>query len=168
MPDAEVPPESQPPAAPRFRQTDRVLDLQLPFTFDPALHRYVYEGIGAVSPGVSQGLVRRQIAWKGGSHVYYQDDGQRNVFYYLPDTFKIARRPVAPHKTDPWRQLRIRSGCRDKIEVTFSYCAVPVVNKSRLSAVLSQVKALVPGEVLAASRRRSSSSPCCRILPRSS
>ena len=150
-PDAGVPPESQPPPAPRFRQTDRVLDLQLPFTFDPALHRYVYEGIGAVSPGVSQGLVRRQIAWKGVSHVYYQDDGQRNVFYYLPDTFKIARRPVAPHEPILGASFASEDGSRDKIEVTFSYCAVPVVNKNRLSAVLSQVRALVPGEVLAAS-----------------
>jgi hypothetical protein len=150
-PDPGVPPESQPPAAPRFRQTDRVLDLQLPFTFDPALHGYVYEGIGAVSPGASQGLVRRQIAWEGVSHVYYQDDGQRNVFYYLPDTFKIARRPVAPHEPILGASFASEDGSRDKIEVTFSYCAVPVVNKERLSAVLSQVKALVPGEVLAAS-----------------
>jgi hypothetical protein len=140
------------PAAPPtlYRTISRALDLSLPFTFDPALNRSIFEGIGAAVPGASQGLLRKQVSWKGQPYVFYQDDGARNLFYYLPDTFKIARRPIAPH--EPILSVRFESadGSKERVSASCTYCAVPVVNRERLVATLPALKALVPDDVLSA------------------
>jgi hypothetical protein len=138
------------PSAPQtlYRSISRALDLNLPFTFDPALNRSIFEGIGAAVPGASQGLLRKQIAWKGQPYVFYQDDGARNLFYYVPDTFKIARRPGAPH--EPMFSVRFESadGSKERVSASCTYCAVPVINRERLVAALPALKALVPDDVL--------------------
>jgi hypothetical protein len=142
---------AQPAAPPTlYRTISRALDLNVPFTFDPALNRSIFEGIGAAVPGASQGLLRKQIAWKGQPYVFYQDDGARNLFYYLPDTFKIARRPSAPH--EPILSVRFESpdGAKERVSASCTYCAVPVVNRERLAAALPSLEALVPADVLAA------------------
>ncbi len=133
-----------------YRETDRVFDLELPFTFDPTLHAYVFEGVGVVPSGASQGLVRRQVEWNGQPYVYYQDDGVRNLFYYLPDTFKIARRPDAPH--EPILSVRFDSedGSREKMQATCTYCAVPVVSRKRLISTLPALRAHVHADILEA------------------
>jgi hypothetical protein len=62
---------AQPAAPPTlYRTISRALDLNVPFTFDPALNRSIFEGIGAAVPGASQGLLRKQIAWKGQPYVF--------------------------------------------------------------------------------------------------
>ncbi len=140
---------TQPPAPQTlYRTISRALDLNVPFTFDPSLNRSIFEGIGAAVPGASQGLLRKQIAWKGQPYVFYQDDGARNLFYYLPDTFKIARRPAAPH--EPILSVRFEStdGSKERVSASCTYCAVPVVNRERLAAALPSLKALVPDDVL--------------------
>lgn len=142
---------AQPSAPPTlYRTISRALDLNVPFTFDPALNRSIFEGIGAAVPGASQGLLRKQIAWKGQPYVFYQDDGARNLFYYLPDTFKIARRPSVPH--EPILSVRFESpdGSKERVSASCTYCAVPVVNRERLAAALPSLEALVPADVLAA------------------
>jgi hypothetical protein len=137
-----------PPAL--YRPISRALDLTVSFTFDPALNRGIFDGMGIAAPGASQGLLRRQIAWNGQPHVYYQDDGARNLFYYLPDTFKIARRATAPH--EPLMSVRFESedGSKARVKASCTYCAVPVVNRERLVSALPSMKALVPGDILAA------------------
>lgn len=140
---------STPP--PLFRQTDRTLDQELPFHLDPALNRYVFEGLGAVPPGASQGLLRKVIPWKGQPAVYYQDDRARNLFYYLPDTFKIGRRPASPH--EPLMSVRFDSadGSKEQMRATLTYYAAPFINRDRLASALPAMQALVPPEILAAS-----------------
>ena len=142
-------PAPAPPPTPLYRETDRVVDLPLRFTFDGTLHGYIFEGLGTIVPGASSGLQRRQISWKGRSHSYYQDDRSRNIIYYLPDTFKIARRPDAPHRPLILASFNAKDGVRENMEVAVTYCAVPVVNRERLTAALPAIKALVPPEILA-------------------
>jgi hypothetical protein len=148
---SSVPAGTNPPPAPRFRRTERVSDQSIPFCFDPALNAQVFEGLGTMTHGGSQGLLRRVIDWNGQPHIYYQDDGARNVFYYLPDTLKIARRPAAPH--EPLMSVRFDSedGSKERMQVTVAYCAVPWINRERLAAAVASMQSLVPADILAAS-----------------
>jgi hypothetical protein len=143
------PPPPPPPPAPRYRETERVVDQRLRFTFDPALHGYVFEGIGTIVPGASRGLQRTQVTWNGRPHSYYQHDRSRNVFYYLPDTFKIARRPDAPHRPLVSVRFDAQDGTREALSVTVTYCAVPVVRRERLLEALPTLRGMVPPEILA-------------------
>jgi hypothetical protein len=136
----ELPP--LPPTPPLYRETSRTLDLRLPFTFIKELHPYVFEAAGAVTPGASSGLVRRQVDWNGTRHFYYQSNRSRNAFYYMPDTFKLARRSEPPHQpilsasfesTDQDRSL-------DGLRATVTYVAVPVVSRERLTAALPTLR----------------------------
>jgi len=138
-----------PPSPPLFRETERVLDLRLKFFFDATLHGYLFEGLGTIIPGTSRGLQRTQVSWNGRSYSYYQDDRSRNLFYYLPDTFKIARRPEAPHRPLLSAAFESQDGSRDALRVAVTYCAVPIVTRERLSAALPSLKSLVPPEILA-------------------
>jgi hypothetical protein len=142
-------PSPPPPPPPLFRETERVLDLRLKFFFDATLHGYLFEGLGTIVPGASRGLQRTQVSWDGRSHSYYQDDRSRNLFYYLPDTFKIARRPEAPHRPLLSAAFESKDGSRDALRVAVTYCAVPIVTRERLSAALPSLKSLVPPEILA-------------------
>ncbi|HEX5110306.1 MAG TPA: hypothetical protein VFV95_17770, partial [Vicinamibacterales bacterium] len=123
--------------------------LRLKFVFDATLHSYLFEGLGTIIPGASRGLQRTQVSWNGRSYSYYQDDRSRNVFYYLPDTFKIARRPEPPHRPLLSVAFESQDGSRDALRVAVTYCAVPIVNRDRLTAALPSIKSLVPPEILA-------------------
>jgi hypothetical protein len=136
-------------APPLFRQTDRVVDLRLKFTFDPTLHPYIFEGVGTIVPGTNVGLQRKQVSWNGRSHSYYQDGRSLNLFYFLPDTFKLARRPEAPHRPLLSAAFTSADGSREQLRVTVTYCAVPIVSRERLTAALPTLATMVPPEVLA-------------------
>ena len=58
----------------------------------------MFEAAGVVTPGTSSGLVRQRVDWNGTTHFYYQSNRSLNAFYYMPDTFKLARRPEPPHQ----------------------------------------------------------------------
>lgn len=148
FPTPQTPP---PPATPRYRKTERVLDQTVAFFFEPTLNTHVFEGLGTMTSGGNAGLLRRVISWNGQAHVYYQDGGARNLFYYLPDSFKIARRPAPPHEPVVSVRFDSEDGSREKMQVTLSYCAIPSINRERLAAAVTEMKALVPPDILAAS-----------------
>lgn len=135
---------------PLYRESERVVDLSLPFLFPPNLHGYVFEGLGTVRPGGSTGLLRRQVNWGGRFHSYYQSSLGSNVFYYLPDTFKLARRPVAPH--EPFATMRFQSddGSLERMEASFSFFGSPVVDQERLLGSVPVLRGLVDADVLRA------------------
>jgi hypothetical protein len=142
-------PPPPPPPTPLYRETSRTLDLRLPFTFIKELHPYVFEAAGVVTPGTSSGLVRRRVDWNGTTHFYYQSDRSRNAFYYMPDTFKLARRPEPPHQPIFSVHFESADGSLDTLRVSVSYVAVPVVNRERLTAALPTIRTFIP-PVLAA------------------
>jgi hypothetical protein len=102
-----------------------------PLTFLPALHGYVFQGIVPGSAG--GGLVRYRRAWKSEFHTYLQDATRRNVVYYLPDRFKIARRREPPFT--PFAAVRVTSpgGTTQDVEVVFDYIVAPWTDPKRLA-----------------------------------
>jgi hypothetical protein len=134
---------------PLFRQVDRVVDDCVspnPFVFPPALHGYIFGAISA-TPGERFELIRHQVTWPEGSagrpYSYYQNPVRSYQFYYLPDAFKIARRPQSPH--EPMMSIRYAAteGSLDDVQVALDYIALPFVDPKRLEAAVAQLKSSV-------------------------
>jgi len=131
-----------------YRESERVVDLPLPFLFPTNLHGYVFEGLGTVRPGAGGGLLRRQVNWGGRFHSYYQAGLGNNVFYYLPDTFKLARRPAPPH--EPFATVRFQSadGSLERMQAGFSFFAAPVLDQERLLGSVPVLRGFADADVL--------------------
>jgi hypothetical protein len=141
---APAPSPSQ-PAAPTFLQADRVVDQiadPRPFVFSPSLHGYIFSGVTPSSSESSQ-LTRYQISWGDGqSHTYYQDGARKEVFYNLPDSFKIVRRPDGAH--EPLMSVKFGpASSAEDLKVTFSFVAVPYVDPARLKDAAEKLKAAI-------------------------
>jgi hypothetical protein len=133
------------PAAPTFLQADRVVDQiadPRPFVFSPSLHGYIFSGVTPSSTESSQ-LTRYQVPWGDGrSHTYYQDGARKEVFYNLPDSFKIARRPDGAH--EPLMSVKFGpASSAEDLKVTFSFVAVPYVDPARLKDAAGKLKAAI-------------------------
>src|SRR5262249_11265170 len=97
---------------------DQIADPR-PFVFSPSLHGYIFSGVTPSSRESSQ-LTRYQVPWSDGkSHTYYQDGARKEVFYNLPDSFKIARRPDGAHEPLMSVKFGAASSAED-LKVTFS------------------------------------------------
>jgi hypothetical protein len=115
-----------------FSEVTRALDdapEPHPFSFPPPLHPYIFKDI---TPDRSEGsgLVYVQVD----SFSYYQDAAQPYVFYYLPDSFKIARKPDSPHT--PIMSVKFES----ENSVRLAYSAMPYVDTKRLSNALEKLR----------------------------
>ena len=102
-----------------------------------------------MTPGTSNGLVRHSIDWNGTTHFYYQSNRSQNAFYYMPDTFKLARRPEPPHKPIVSVSFASADQSLEAVRVKVTYVAVPVVNRERLTAALPAIRALIPATLAA-------------------
>ncbi|HEY5705965.1 MAG TPA: hypothetical protein VIS96_10360 [Terrimicrobiaceae bacterium] len=122
-----------------------------PFAFAKDLHRYIF---GSVIPpeGGKIGFVLRQVVWKERSHTYYQQSLEPHRFHFLPDSFKVARRPETPH----YPMLAVRfpnpDAAEDVMPVTLEYVAEPYFDVERLEAAAADLKRKLPE--LAASDRQ--------------
>jgi hypothetical protein len=117
---------------PLFREVTRALDDlpdPHPFIFPPGLHPYIFHNIAPSTTDVS-GLVHLQVD----SASYYQDTAQPYIFYYLPDSFKIARKPDSPH--DPIISVKFPT----EDSVNLSYFAMPYTDATRLSSAVEKLK----------------------------
>ncbi|MER3435379.1 MAG: hypothetical protein C4288_18730 [Leptolyngbya sp. ERB_1_1] len=131
----------RPPVEPQFRETTRVLDVQSdyhPFVFPPALHPYIYRDI-TDSNNASFKLDLRQS--NGDS--YYQDPAERHVFYYLPDSFKLVRRPESPHYPMLSIEFQPIEGS-EEMQVTIEFWAYPYVDAARLAAAAKDLEQYIP------------------------
>ena len=117
---------------PLFREVTRSIDIvpePHPFSFPSNLHPYIFRDITPLTNGRS-GLVRIQVD----SFSYYQDVARPYVFYYLPDSFKIARKPEVPHS--PIMSVKFES----VNSVKLAYLAMPYTDTVRLSNALDKLK----------------------------
>lgn len=128
---------------PRYRIVDRVLDIQLTFYFPANLHSYIFGGISPASDG--PGLIRHQVRHGNDFHSYYQETSRRYLFYYLPDTFKLARLPVPPYLPFLSAKFTSEDGSLRTSRATLDYAAVPYVDVDRLEAAAQELKAHVSG-----------------------
>ncbi|WP_058997250.1 hypothetical protein [Leptolyngbya sp. NIES-2104] len=134
----------RPPAEPQFREATRVLDIQSdyrPFVFPPSLHPYIYRNIGD-SNNTNFKLDFRQ----SNGYSYYQDPAERNVFYYLPDSFKLVRRPESPHYPMMSIEFQPVEGS-EEMQVSIEFWAYPFVNPARLAAAAKDLEQYSPSGV---------------------
>ena len=114
-----------------------------PFVFAKDLHRYIF---GNVLPPESGkiGFVLRQVVWKERSHTYYQESLEPYRFHFLPDSFKVARRPETPHH--PMLAVRFPNpdAAADLMPVTMEYGAGPYFDAERLEAAATEMKRKLP------------------------
>jgi hypothetical protein len=132
-----VPPIVRPPTwAPRAQAFDLALD----FYFDASIHAAIFSGVSD-APAAAASLT----PFTSGEHVYFRDGVQPNVFYYVPDAFKIQRRPTSPRL--PLVSARLAGSTIETAQVVFSYTAVPVTDPARLAAARSALRSHSPGDV---------------------
>lgn len=115
---------------PLYRQVTRVLDdsPRIPFVFPAALYGYMFQGITGTPTKDF-----KPIPYPANGHSYYQDPVQKYLFYYLPDSFKLVRRPESPHY--PMVSVRFNLGeSAEDVQATIEYWAYPYVNAARLEA----------------------------------
>jgi hypothetical protein len=76
-------------------------------------------------------LVKHVVNWKGGPYIYYQDRNHSDpIFFFLPDAFKVAREPDAPHS--PCLIVSTDGEDIDTVAITLSYFAIPVWDPQRV------------------------------------
>jgi hypothetical protein len=89
-------------------------------------------------------LVRSRLVWLDKFHTYLQDPARPHLFYYLPDSFKISRRPDAPFV--PFMTVRVKSlaGSTENTDVILDYVVAPDVDRKRLEAARAALVSQVP------------------------
>lgn len=125
-----------PPPTTLFRETTRPLDCveeRSPFVFPPDLHPYIFRDLTADAGKVFR-TIARQLFWGDRAHSFFQDPVERNVFYYLPDSFKLRRRPESPHY--PFMSVSYTSadGTLEKSRAAIEFWAFPVVDAKRIES----------------------------------
>jgi hypothetical protein len=130
----------RPNVEPQFREVTRVLDVEsdrTPFVFPPGLHPYIFSSITGNNTTFKPTL--QQV----NGHSYYQDPVERHVFYYLPDSFKLVRRPESPHH--PLLSIQFQPvGESEDVRVTIGYWAYPYVDAARLEAAATELVNKIP------------------------
>jgi hypothetical protein len=130
------------PVIPRFREVSTALDSMIsPFLFSPDLHGYIFRNITPqTSPAT--GLLRWQVA----AHSYYQELARPYIFYYLPDAFKLVRRPDGTRP--PWMSVRLTTSdgfhSQATTQVTLSYAVAPFLDADRLAAATPELASHIP------------------------
>jgi hypothetical protein len=129
-----------------FLEVARALEQSVdpyPFVFSPTLHGYIFRDITA--PGAGFSLIRLPVLWHENSYSYYQDQAQSYVFYYLPDSFKVARRRESPHYPVMSVRFSTTDGAIENTKVNLEYVALPFVNPARLQAASEDLKNHIAG-----------------------
>jgi hypothetical protein len=129
-----------------FEVVSRVMDWTVapnPFVFTTDLHRYIFGNV--VPPeGGKIGFVLRQVVWRERSHTYYQESLEPHRFHFLPDSFKVARRPETPHYPTLAVRFPNPDAAVDVMPVTLEYVAEPYFDSERLEAAAAEMKRKLP------------------------
>ena len=137
-----------------YREVNRAIDDvsdRSPFVFPEKVYPYIFRGISASNQTFQP--TRRTVDWQSPTDLqprlqtYFQDPVTPYLFYYLPDAFKIVRRPQSLHY--PILSLDIHSidGSEATTQVTLNYAAVPVINRDRLAAAAQELKRYIGGNL---------------------
>lgn len=135
-----------PPPEPKFLILTADMKQQVeptPFAFSRDLHGYIFTGVGngGGAPG-GGGLIRHRDSFDGFVHSYFQDAVERNLFYFIADDFRIARRGGVSRP--PLMTLRVRSngGSTENTNVTWDLAVTPYINPARLDAARARLATL--------------------------
>ncbi|QWP76955.1 hypothetical protein J5226_00665 [Lysobacter sp. K5869] len=145
-PQPEPQPEPEPPAPEqRFDVSNQSQDCSIALLFEPALHPYLYPAGSATGPRAPRWTVHslRFPADTGRAHAYFQDLNDPARIYYLPDSFKLARRSDAPHA--PALVFQVDQGSNAEQVMVDLTCEVrPVTDGERLLAARTALADKVP------------------------
>ncbi len=131
-----------PPGPPLYRLASFVSSQAVspsPFVFDENLHDYLFEFSGGDNAPAT-GLIRIQKFYQGAFHSYYQDASRRHIMYYLPDSFKLARRTRSPYNPDMSVRIRSTDGAEETTEVSMDYMLKPYMDQVRLASAHTVLK----------------------------
>ena len=108
-----------------------------PLSLNLSLHHYLFEG--QAPSGATPGLVAHQVQWGGRYYPYWQDAVRPELFYYLPDAFRLARRgKPAPYL--PMMSIRVESGGGpDAATITLEFVATPFIDPFRIEDARKQL-----------------------------
>jgi hypothetical protein len=141
-------PPSPQSAVPLFSQVVRAIDQVVdpnPFVFPPDIFKDI-KGVAPASPGRTE-LTKLEIpSADGQTHTYYQDPTSSYIFYYFPDSFKIARRPDGNH--EPLASVRFgQAASADDLKGTFSFVAAPYADSARLADAADKLRSSITGSL---------------------
>lgn len=120
-----------------FEEVGRALTGEEALLFHPGLHAYIFPGLSAPAGGGGS-LIPRTLPFGGASHRYYQDEVRPEVFYTLPDAFKLAR------ETDPPRRPRLTLECLAPDRYRLTFAARPAFDLDRLEDARVQLARHLP------------------------
>lgn len=141
------------PAETLYTQSAYQLDVSAdpsPFVFPPSMYGYVTDGVQPPPEGGSRLRLceaRWRIQGQDRGYVYYQntEQGRRNEFFYLPDTFKISRVQSAPHVPAMSVKYEIPEGGSEVASAILQYRLAPYTDPRRLSAAAIDLRKYLDG-----------------------
>lgn len=128
-----------PPPLDLYEEVTRNVEAQEALFFNPGLHSYIFQGF-TQSTSTRLGLIARQANFNGRWHGYFQDEVQPHRFYYLPDAFKLARRPDG--NRTPLLRLELLATAPEQYRLT--YVAMPAFDWDRLEAAEIELQRHIP------------------------
>ena len=128
---------------PRYRENDLFLEDKYKFFFPDNLHSYIYGDITTSED--RPGLIRHQVYFDHKFHSYYQETSRPYLFYYLPDSIKLARQQDKPYLPCMWVGFTSKETLESSL-ATLDYMAIPVVDQARLEAASKVLESQVDGE----------------------
>jgi hypothetical protein len=144
---APAPPPASAPSIPMVMTTPQSLPVAVPLRFDAQEHPYLFPSgaVAATGAEIERVLLRHPADDTNGRlHAYFRDLARPNLFYFLPDAFKLSRTHSAPFVPG----LSVRMGQGASAEATQVHLAAlvrPEVDADRLEAARAALKARALG-----------------------
>ena len=136
-------PGPTPPDQQRYWVRTVVLEDPSPFYYPADRYPSIYAGITTGTPTYAR--TRRYVSFNGQPFPYYQDPGEAARFYYLPDSFCLARTVDSPHVLMLQLDPQGIGGPMDQVSVGFGFVAMPYVLAERIAAAVEPLRAFAPG-----------------------
>jgi hypothetical protein len=128
-------------ALPVYRVAETAVDSPVDFAFSKDLDKGVFAKLTTDVGPTASGWNHYKVLWQpkpdtpGTFSYYFQDRSQPFAIYFLPDEFRIQRRPESPHR--PWLNLTVLD---DGAKMSLGYIAVPVWDGARVAAAVAELK----------------------------
>jgi hypothetical protein len=104
-------------------------------------HKYmtlVCDYVDQIGAPILPGYIQWSVSWKGKAYNYYQDNQHSNRVFFLPDSFKISKRPDG-NSSASLLQFQTSDGTIEKMSATFRFFAEPVAEYARIENAREQI-----------------------------
>lgn len=146
-----------PPSPPVLRYQDVRLVLEQvaapnPLFLSETLHPYFYANGPAVAVRVAQKRIAIPFVDKSGSErhfAYFQNSQDASIFFYLPDSYRLARRKEEPFAPEMRVRMSTPDGTLEKATAIIDYVVRPHISPDRLEAALARLASELPPTMIA-------------------